>query len=281
MGGSAPVIDLHTHTTASDGMDAPAALLERAAEAGLEAIAITDHDTCDGWREARAAARDGLELIAGVELSVQGAHLLGYFFDAPPPADFLAWLDSLRANRRRRNLAIAEKLREHGMDVACEEAEALGRNITGRAHFARVLLRKRYVRTWSEAFDRYLDEGACCYVERADPLAEEGIARLRAAGAFTSLAHPVRLRQTEPLRFIDEMVRDGLQAIEAFHSDHSAADTAAYLSLAARYNIGVSGGSDYHGPIKPEARLGSGRDGNARCGRNLLDDLRRRAACGE
>ena len=275
------MIDLHTHTTASDGVDAPAALLARAAGAGLEAVAITDHDTCDGWREAQAAAGDGLELIGGVELSVQGAHLLGYFFEAPPPPDFLAWLDSLRANRRRRNLAIAEKLREHGLSVTCEEAEAMGRNITGRAHFARVLIEKRYVETWSEAFDRYLDDGACCYVERADPPAEEGIARLRAAGAFTSLAHPVRLRGKDPLRFIDEMVRDGLQAIEAFHCDHSAAETAAYLALAARYGIGVTGGSDYHGAIKPEARLGTGRDGNARCAVSLLEDLRGRAARGE
>jgi predicted metal-dependent phosphoesterase TrpH len=271
------VIDLHTHTTASDGTDTPAELVEKARTAGLEAIAVTDHDTMAGYDE--APRPKDLIVVAAVELSVRGAHLLGYFFDEPA-ADFRPWLARLKEKRRQRNAGIAERLQARGVDVRLEEAEALAPHITGRAHFARLLLDKGYVSAWEDAFRLYLGEDAPCFVQREDPSVEEGIERLRNAGAVVSLAHPVRVNSPNLERTIAAWTRTGLQGLEALHPDHSAADTARYLSLAAKYGLAVSAGSDYHGRNKPEVELGSGRGGNVRAGSEVLEDLHRRAIRG-
>ena len=267
------MVDLHCHTTASDGTDAPAALVAKAEALGVTALAITDHDTLAGFDAISSNGK--LELIPGVELSVRGAHLLGYFFDGVG-AGFREWLESLKAKRRVRNAGIAERLRAAGMDITLAEVEDRGRNVTGRAHFAQVMLEKGYITEWEEAFTRYLGEDAPCYVEREDPEPDEGIERLRDAGAFVSLAHPVRLRAADPDRLIAEYARAGLQAIEVWHSDHNDADAAHFLSLASQFGLAATAGSDYHGRHKPHVELGSGRGGNIR-GRANLDDLRRRA----
>jgi predicted metal-dependent phosphoesterase TrpH len=267
------LVDLHCHTTASDGTDSSAELLIKAEALGLTGLAITDHDSLAGFDSVTPNGQ--LELIPAVELSVRGAHLLGYFFDGAG-VGFREWLESLKAKRRLRNAGIAERLRAAGCDVTLAEAEERGRNVTGRAHFARVLLEKGYITEWEEAFTRYLGEDAPCYVEREDPEPDEGIERLRNAGAIVSLAHPVRLRSSDPDRLIAEFARAGLQALEVWHSDHTAADAAHFLSLASEYGLATTAGSDYHGRHKPQIELGSGRNGNIR-GRASLDDLRRRA----
>lgn len=285
------MIDLHCHSTASDGCDAPPALIELARAAGLEALAITDHDTFAGYDEALPVAREaGFPLICGIELSTRildeadpasrSAHILGYFFE-PPSTDFRQWLGTLRSRRRARNAGIAEKLQTLGMDVTLEEAEALGRNITSRPHFARVMLQKGYVESMEAAFQRFLGEHGVAYVEREDPSAAEGIRRLRDAGGIASLAHPTRLRKSDPReeeRLIASLVDAGLDAIEVWHSDHAAADRDRYSRLAEKYALCMTGGSDYHGANKPEIALGRGRNAGHRVPSALLDDLRARAA---
>jgi predicted metal-dependent phosphoesterase TrpH len=284
------MIDLHTHTTASDGTDAPAALLDRAEALGLEALAITDHDTFAGADDAcRALNGHRVELVRGIELSTRilnetepsrrNAHLLGYFFREPSP-DFRAWVEGLRGKRRERNAAIASNLRRLGMEITLEEAEAIGRNITGRPHFARVLLEKGYVRTLSDAYRKFLGEDGLAYVEREDPSVEEGIARIRAAGGLVSLAHPGRLNQPSAAleeALVARLAAAGLDALEVWHSDHDSGSASRFLQLARKYGLAATGGSDYHGEHKPGVLLGRGRN-RLRVPLSVLDNLRRRAA---
>jgi predicted metal-dependent phosphoesterase TrpH len=283
------LIDLHVHSTASDGTDAPAEIVERAAALGLEALAITDHDTLAGVAEAAdAAARRGLRFVTGIEVSTRrvnepdpasrSVHLLGYFF-APPPAGFIAWLESLKIARRDRNVRMAERLRELGFDVHLEEAEALGHGITGRPHFAAVLVDKGYVKSYAQAFRQLLGERCPAYVERADPSPAEGLHHLREAGAIVSLAHAARLNKQgdEEEAIIAGMVDAGLQAIEVWHSDHGERERSRYTRLALKYNLAMTGGSDFHGAHKPDILLGRGRKSGQRVPLSLLDELRRRA----
>lgn len=280
------MIDLHTHSTASDGADSPAALLELAERAGLSALAMTDHDTLAGVAEA-VSVPSTLTVIAGIELSTRileetdpasrSAHLLGYFL-APPPAEFTAWLETLKLNRRKRNLEMARLLQLQGMDITIEDAESLGRNITGRPHFARLMRAKGYVQSWEEAFRLYLGERGSAYVEREDPPIREGIERIRAAGGITSLAHPLRLSKPDPeseRQLIARLVSWGLDGLEIWHPDHTPGDAARYLGLAARYSLITTGGSDHHGDNKPCARLGVWNSQPIPA--DLLDGLRLRA----
>jgi predicted metal-dependent phosphoesterase TrpH len=279
------VIDLHCHTSESDGTDSPERLLQRASAMGLAAIAITDHDTINGCDTAELAVPEGLRLIRGIELSTRRVgepdprrrlvHLLGYFF-APAPESFRAWLESLRGARRARNVALAEKLRRLGVEVRVEEAEAFGRNVTGRPHFARVMIEKGFVKSYREAFDNYLGEGRAAYVERADPDVKEGLARLRAAGAVISVAHPIRLNQPtrdDERRLFEAWREAGLQAIEAIHPDHDKATQKWYRRVAADLGMVISGGTDFHGHAKPDFELGSGFRNNVRVGLEILDGL--------
>jgi predicted metal-dependent phosphoesterase TrpH len=280
------MIDLHTHTTASDGTDAPLDLVRRARELGLSALAISDHDTLAGVDEVlESGAAGSLDVVRGIELStrVEGegdrrrrnAHLLGYFFDEPG-AGFRAWLKELRRNRRERNGAIAERLQALGLDVHLEEAEALGRNITARPHFAAVMIRKGYVSNLREAFDRYLSETGAAYVEREDPPLETAVARVHAAGGVASLAHAVRLNQSDRARereLIARWAAAGLDAIEVWHPDHDDSAVARYSEIAARGGLARTGGSDFHGDHTPGILPGIG-DGRLNVGARALDELR-------
>jgi len=283
-------IDLHTHTTASDGTDTPEQLVRRALESGIGTLAITDHDTLDGVDSVlQSAEQAGLHLIRGIELSTRvgaesdprrrNAHLLAYFFADPGP-EFRVWLLSLRKKRRERNGLIAERLQQLGMDVHLEEAEALGRNITARPHFASVMIRKGYVSSVREAFDVYLGETGRAYIEREDPPIEEAIERARDAGGVTSLAHAIRLNQTNPVReadLISGWAEDGLDAIEVWHSDHGEAEEVRYKRIAERCGLARTGGSDFHGEHTPGVLPGVGK-GRLRVPPSVLDDLYRIAA---
>jgi hypothetical protein len=269
------IVDLHTHTNASDGTDTPEQLVRRAAAAGLVGVAITDHDTLDGSDEGAIVAESlRMPFIRGLELSTRllgekspqrrTAHVLG-FFPQSPGAEFRAWLNSLRAARRARNAATIARLRELGFDVSIEEAEAIGRNITGRPHIARVMAQKGYVANLREAFDRFLREGAPAYVEREDPETREGIERIRKAGGIPALAHLGRMHRhcaADEESLIQAMVKWGLRALEVWHSDHDPKRNARYLEYALKYGLAATGGSDYHGAHKPSVRLGFGREGN-------------------
>jgi 3',5'-nucleoside bisphosphate phosphatase len=274
LGGAKAVIDLHAHTTASDGTDEPQDLVQRAAKAGLSALAITDHDTFAGY-EAASPVR-GLRLIRGIEVSAGRVHLLGYFFGEPRPA-FREWLATLLEKRRERNREIASRLRSLGVDITLQEAEALGKSVTCRPHFARLLIDKGYVSRWEEAFTLYLGEESPAYVERQDPAPEEAIARLREGGGVACIAHPGRIRCADIGRYIEELASAGLMGVEVFHSDHNERDRRRFLTLAHRLNLAVTGGSDFHGTNKPGVELGHGKNRNVWVPSTLLDDLSRRA----
>lgn len=258
------MIDLHSHTNKSDGSLSPRELIELAVRNGLQTLAITDHDTVEGFDEAAPHARAaGLDLICGVELSTkfhrQTIHVLGYFLNGGPAAEFRAHLTCLQTARRERNERLAVRLRELGLDITREDAEKIGRSQTGRPHFARLLVQKGYVANNREAFDRYLDESAPGYVERREASLENIIRWIHEGRGVASWAHPVRMvRQSGvPVETLfREMAGSGMDAIEAYHSDHRPEDQAAYLAAAAKLGLAVTGGSDFHGDAKPHIDLG-------------------------
>jgi predicted metal-dependent phosphoesterase TrpH len=275
------LIDLHSHTDESDGTCSPAELVEEAVRAGVDVLGITDHDTFRGFDQAAPLARQaGIEAICGIELSTklhgQSVHLLGYFLGDNGLHDFRTWILELQASRRERNVRLAARLRELGFDVTLEEAEARGKGMTGRPHFARILVEKGYVSDLRQAFDEYLDESAKGYVHRAEPQFAEGVARIREAGGIASLAHPVRVRGDIPA-LLPELCESGMNAIEAYHSDHERHDTECYLRLAEHYGLLVTGGSDFHGAVKPGVLLGTGYGGNLRIPDSLVDQLKQHA----
>jgi predicted metal-dependent phosphoesterase TrpH len=276
------MIDLHSHTTASDGTFSPAQLVDEAGRTGLRTLGITDHDTFSGYDQALPLARQaGLDLVCGIELSTKlhghSVHLLGYFLNSslkPGGLDvFRNWIRDLQTSRRERNVRLIARLQELGVDITPEEVQARGGEMTGRPHFAQVLLEKGYVSSLQQAFDEYLDESAKGYVTRREPQFAEAVKHIRDAGGVASLAHPVRLRE-DLAAILPELRAAGLNAIEAYHSDHSPSQTALYLELAAQQGLRVTGGSDFHGAAKPEIRLGTGRGGNLRIPDDLIDRLR-------
>jgi predicted metal-dependent phosphoesterase TrpH len=272
------LIDLHSHTNESDGSCSPAQLVGEAVRAGVTTLGITDHDTFAGYDQALApAASAGLELVCGIELSTklhgQSVHLLGYFFGSDGLAGFREWILELQAARRERNVRLAARLRELGFDITIEEAEARGRGMTGRPHFAQIMVEKGYVRGFREAFDEYLDESAKGYVFRREPEFAESVERIRSAGGIASLAHPIRVNGNVPA-LMPELCDAGMNAIEAYHSDHDAEHTAMYLALAREYGLLVTGGSDFHGDVKPGVVLGTGYEGNLHVPDDLVERLR-------
>jgi predicted metal-dependent phosphoesterase TrpH len=272
------LIDLHSHTNESDGTFSPDELIAEAVRAGVTTLGITDHDTFKGHDLAQSAAQEaGVQLICGIELSSKlhgnSVHLLGYFLSTGELADFRTWILDQQAARRDRNIRLVARLRELGFDITLEEAEARGRGMTARPHFAQIMLEKGYVNSYRQAFDEYLDESARGYVYRREPQFAEGVAIIRKAGGIASLAHPIRVKGDIPA-LMPELCEAGLNAIEAYHSDHSAADTQLYLGLARHYGLLVTGGSDFHGAVKPGVRLGTGLNGNLKVPEDVLDQLR-------
>jgi hypothetical protein len=271
------LIDLHSHTNESDGTFSPAQLVAEARRVGVNALGITDHDTFSGYDlalpEAQAA---GLELICGIELSTKlhghSVHLLGYFLNTGGLGDFRTQIRDIQAARRDRNIRLVARLQELGMDITLAEAEARGRGMTGRPHFAQMMVEKGYVPNLREAFDQYLDESAIGYVYRREPTFAEGVQWIREAGGISSLAHPIRVKGDVPA-LMPELCEVGLTAIEAYHSDHSPEHTALYLELAQRYGLQVTGGSDFHGAVKPDVSLGTGCAGNLKIPDDLLTRL--------
>jgi predicted metal-dependent phosphoesterase TrpH len=186
----------------------------------------------------------------------------------------------MQESRRDRNRRLSARLAELGVHVSLDEVEAVGRNMAGRPHFARIMVEKGYVSHYREAFDRYLDEAAPGYVHRLEPDLKEGIRLVQEAGGITSLAHPIRLGRTSEMEeeeLIASMVGCGLDAIEAYHSDQDETATERYLKLARKYGLLVTGGSDFHGANKPSVQLGTG-PGALAVPASLLATLRARGA---
>jgi 3',5'-nucleoside bisphosphate phosphatase len=276
------LIDLHSHTSESDGTYSPAELVSEAKAIGLEALAITDHDTFAGYDLARPiAAEAGLDLVCGIELSTKfrgrSVHLLGYFPVTDPSLEFRSWITDLQESRRKRNLLMVDRLRSLGIDITYEEVRAKGRSLAGRPHFARVLIEKGYVTSIQQAFEEYLDESGKAYVEREEADFTDAVQRIRSAGGVPSVAHPIRLRTLPLDETIAEMRVRGLQAIEVYHSDHKPERVKEYQALADRYALAATGGSDFHGGNKPGIQLGTGAGNNLKVPAQLLTELRKLA----
>jgi len=279
--GNTAMIDLHTHSTASDGRLSPAALVSYAHEKGLEALALTDHDTVEGLAEALAAGQQlGLEVLPGIEISADWPestlHILGYFIDYHD-GQLLERLRILQDARNRRNPEIIRKLCSLGCDITLEEvmAEAITGQV-GRPHIAQVLLQKGYVKSSQEAFDRYLRKGGAAYVDkfRFDP--REAISMIRAAGGLAVLAHPstLAIRNSAELdAFVVAMKGCGLTGIEAFYSEHTPQQTRLYQEVARRHRLLVTGGSDFHGAYIKGIDLGIG-NGNLAVPYSLVAELK-------
>ncbi|MBI4402003.1 MAG: PHP domain-containing protein [Nitrospirae bacterium] len=277
-------IDLHLHTTYSDGSLPPAEVLALAKKAGVSALAVTDHDIVDGIPESiEAGARLGIEVIPGVEISSRYGeselHILGYFLDWQDPvlSTRLAWL---RASRHTRNPRIIAKLNELGLAITYEEVKALaGTESVGRPHIARVLMEKGYVQSAKEAFDRYLAQDKPGYVPRELPEPAEAIAWIRAAHGIPVLAHPVwvKLNEAGLLKLCEKLKAEGLMGVEVHYSTHKPQQTREYLNIARRLDLLVTGGSDFHGVTKPDIEVGVGR-GGLKVPEMLLEPLKKAAA---
>lgn len=289
------MIDLHSHTNQSDGSATPEELIRDASALGLEALGITDHDTLSGYDLARPYAdAAGLELICGIELSTRiqpevktngkrrsSIHLLGYFPETAPSASFRDWLTEQQNARRRRNEALIAKLNSLGVEITLEEVQELGRNLTGRPHFAQVLLKKGYVKNLQEAFDVYLADHAKAAVEREEPSLVEGIHHIREAGGLPVLAHPLRLEEAADegqfRTLVRSLVEEGLQGLEVYYSEHTPAMTAMFHGMAQEFSLLATGGSDYHGTNKPHIALGTGKGQNLNVPYAVLASMKERA----
>ena len=275
-------LDLHLHTTFSDGSRTPTDVVTLASQVKVTALAITDHDTIDGLPEAIQAGRSlGIEVIPGIELSSRWGnselHILGYFLDWNN-IELHRQLRRFQDARHVRNPRIIEKLNALGLDITYDDVKTLaGEASVGRPHIARVLLKKGYVTSAKEAFDRYLADGAAAHVPRDLPDPAEAIAVIRAARGVPVLAHPSWLDRSEGIYKICEQLKAvGLGGIEVHYSTHRPEQTAAYLDVARRLDLLVTGGSDFHGVTKPDIEVGIGR-GQLKVPEALLEPLRRAA----
>ena len=276
-------IDLHLHTTHSDGSLSPTDVLRLAHKAGVTALAITDHDIVTGIPEALAAGAElGIEIIPGVEISSRVGnselHILGYCVQWQDQ-ELNRRLASLRESRHSRNPQIIERLRALGLDVTYEEVRALaGTDAVGRPHIARLLMDKHYVTSAKDAFDRYLAEGRPAYVARELPSPADAIAWIRAAGGVAVLAHPTWAKVSgESLNaLLIALKADGLGGIEVHYSSHTKRQTREYHDLAKRLDLLITGGSDFHGITKPDIEVGTGR-GGLKVSEKLLDPLKKAA----
>jgi len=272
--------DLHAHTTASDGDLSPAELVRLAVETGLSALGVTDHDTVGGVAEAlEAASETGLALAPGVEISAEflpgTLHMLGYFIDHEHPG-LLEALEGMRGGRDVRNSKIVGKLNDLGMSISMDEVlAAAGGDSISRNHIAQVILDKGYCAERQEVFDMYLAKGAAAYFDRLRLGPRESIELIRDAGGLPVLAHPyqTKLESEELENLVEELAGYGLVGIEALYTKHSPEQTAHYLALAKRYDLLVTGGSDFHGNSKPDVKLGVGC-GNLEVPLEMFETLR-------
>ena len=276
-------IDLHTHSTCSDGTFTPAGLAAHAAGKGLAAFALTDHDTTDGLPEAAAAAaKYGVEFVPGIEFSTdyegRDIHIVGLDID-PGEEELSAKLQSFRKNRETRNEEMLELLRRiGGFDITMEDLKKTygEHTVITRAQFGRWLVEDGGVKAISEACERYLGDGCPCFVEKKKTRPQTAIRLILGAGGIPVLAHPLLYHMTpEELEDMTRSLKEaGLQAIEAIYSSNTGMDESNMRRLARKLGLKISGGSDFHGKNKPLLEIGSGR-GNLKIPYEVLEDLRK------
>jgi hypothetical protein len=250
-------IDLHVHTSASDGKFSPSEIVQEALRAGMSAIAITDHDTLGGIAEALAAARgSSLEVIPGVEISTDApsseVHILGYFVDQDDPT-LIRWLHDFQDSRVDRARRILARLSRMGLPLSLGRVEEMANGGSlGRPHIAGAMVERGYVSTIHEAFDRYIGPNRPAYVPRRKVTPVEAIQLVRGARGVPVLAHPRLVRQLVP-----GLAAHGLKGIEAYYAGYRTEDTGELLDLALKHGLIATGGSDFHGEeVKPDSRLG-------------------------
>ena len=269
------MIDLHTHTTFSDGSLTPTQLVEAAAAIGLTAVAITDHDTVDGLPEALAAGeRLAIEVVPGVELNLEHERItmdmLGYFLGGCPSDELKQELAELRVYRDERNARIVERLAGLGFVLDAADLTAAENGSVGRPHIGEAMVRRGYVGSISEAFELYLRRGAPAWVDRRRLSLGAAVRLLRASGGLPVLAHPgiIRTDGAGLDHLLRDAVRAGIAGLECYYPLHDETAVKAFLVLAGKYGLVATGGSDFHGSVKPNAHLGVGPGGMA-----FSDDL--------
>lgn len=265
-------IDLHIHSTASDGTLTPAEILARAEKLHLRAIAITDHDTIEGSRAALDIdIPDTLYFLTGVEISANppascpcsgSLHILGYGIDLKHP-ELNQTLQKLQESRRNRNPRIINLLNEQGIFLTADDIKLKpGQNQLGRPHIAEAMIQKGFVSSIGEAFDKYLGTDRPAYVDKYRMESHEAIRTILSAGGIPVLAHPalIKFKADESLEnLIGRLKAMGLKGMEVFYPEHSAALTDAYTACAKRHGLLITGGTDFHGSLKPEIQMGCGR----------------------
>lgn len=277
MAASQQYVDLHCHSTASDGTFTPTEVVQLAKKVGLTGLALTDHDTINGIAEAAAeAAKVGIDFIPGIEISAEfphpgHMHLLGYGVDPESP-DLKDLTRQLLEGRDNRNPQIIRRLQELNVAITMEEVEAEARagapdesgnrKPIGRPHIAAILLRKGYVSSIKQAFDKYLAPGGLAYFDKERITPKRAVELIRLAGGICVLAHPIQLRTENDAqleRIVKDMVDMGLSGIEVIHSDHDDTWVAKCTALADKYGLVKTGGSDFHGATKKDISLGTAR----------------------
>lgn len=281
-------IDLHVHSTFSDGTDTPKQLVKLAYESGLCAMALTDHDTTKGINEAIAAVKEynysSFEIVPGVELSTQYTcedfsreiHIVGLYIDHNNK-NFNDELERQRQLRINKNKLMCDKFLELGMDVTFDEmSETYKGSVITRAHFADIIVKKGYVKNRKEAFDKYLSEGRPCFVARQKIDSKDAVKMIHDAGGTAILAHPMLYNMTAGQLniLIDYLKLERLDGIEALYSTYTPNDELIVKDIAKNKGLIISGGSDYHGKNKPDIKLGTGM-GHLSIPVQVLDDIKK------
>lgn len=273
------LIDLHTHSLKSDGSMTPAEVVREAKRAGLAAIALSDHDTVDGIREAVAEGEKiGVEVIPAIEFSVQSkteTHILGYFIDIENP-DLLKTLKEVVDLRIERNYVTCQRLNELGFDITIEEVRALApNNFVGRAHFARVLMDKGYTKSVKEGFDLYMTSGKYAYCEKQRLTARDAVELIGKCGGISFLAHPhlTKLGDDELKEFLKELKSFGLSGLEGYYTDYTPEMQEKYQAMAKELGLLISGGTDFHAAMKPHISIGTGL-GNMKIPYSVLEAMK-------
>lgn len=252
-------IDLHLHTTKSDGCVSPQELLQQVKTSGLAAIAITDHDTLDGYFAAQPLAEElGIELIPGVELSCEeegkDIHILAYCIDTES-LSFKEYLQKFRFRRHERVYQITEKLQNMGINISADDVfDNVPGSSPGRLHIARAMVQKNIVRSTHQAFKQYIGEECPAYIKKMKLSVVECIELIHSIHGIAVLAHPAVYQKDH---LIEGFIKNGLDGIEVFHSEHSISDSRKYKKIADAHNLVITGGSDYHGVAEHTRLLGS------------------------
>lgn len=275
-------IDLHVHSNRSDGTLSPTELVSYALEKGLQAFALTDHDTVEGLSEAFLAAQGtGLEVISGIEFSTEymgrDIHIVGLDIDYQN-TEFVSQLHCFRDSRNIRNRRMIERLRDGGINISVEQmANDFGNAVWTRAHFARYLMEHGYIKELSEAFEKYIGDKCPYFVPREKVTPIQAVNLIYRAGGIPVLAHPLlyHLDDSALSALLSSLKSAGLIGVEAIYATHSARDENLVRQIAKRHGLLISGGSDFHGSNKPNIDLGCGK-GNLSIPYEILKNLRNR-----